>query len=124
MIAIRFNPPKSDPCIYIYTHTNGVNNPATKKGPTFASWEKDAGMLTICADDLLLVGQNKMLLKKLEEKPVRCSDTKCMGGVSMVVRTRGSRDRKKGTFTVSKTYYTKLAFETYGMGVCQLVRTI
>ena len=41
VITIGFKPLKSDPCIYTYTHKNGIYNSATKKGPTSASWNKD-----------------------------------------------------------------------------------
>lgn len=37
MISIGFRPHKSDPCIYIHTHKDGVYNPVTKKGPILAS---------------------------------------------------------------------------------------
>ena len=40
VITTGFKPLKSDPCIYIY-------NLKTKKGPTFASWNKDTVILTI-----------------------------------------------------------------------------
>lgn len=38
-------------------------------------------IFTICIEDLLLVGQNKMLLEHLGEKMVRRLDTKRMGDV-------------------------------------------
>ena len=98
--TIGFTPLKSDPCIYIYTHKGGIHNPVTKKGPTFASWNKDMVILTIYVDDFLLVGQNKVLLKRLEEKLVRHFDAKCMGDVSSVLGMQVTRDRKKGTVTI------------------------
>ena len=80
--AIGFTPLKSDPCIFIY-------NPVTKKGPTLASWNKDTVILTTYIGDLVLVGQNKVLLKQLEDKLVRRFDTKCMGAVSLVLGHAG-----------------------------------
>ena len=72
--AIGFTPLKSDPCIFIY-------NPVTKKGPTLASWNKDTVILTTYIGDLVLVGQNKVLLKQLEETLLGRFDTKCMEDV-------------------------------------------
>ena len=117
VIAIGFKSLKSDPCIYIY-------NPTTKKESTFASWNRDTVILTIYVDDLLLVGQNKVLLKQLDEKPVRRFDITCMGDVSMVLGMRVTRDREKGTLTISQAHYTKSVLKMYGMGECKPVYTI
>ena len=83
--AIVLTPLKSDPCIYIYTHKDGIHNPVTKKGPTLASRNKDTVILIIYVDDRLMMGPNKVLLKQLEEKLVLCFDTKYMGDVSLVI---------------------------------------
>ena len=122
--TIGFTLLKSDPCIYIYTHKDEIHNPVTKKGPTLASWNKDTVIITIYVDDLLLVGQNKVLLKQLEEKLVRRFDTKCMGDVSLVLGMQVTRDRKKGTLTISQVHYTKSVLETNGMGECKPVYTV
>ena len=74
VITTGFTPLMPDPCIYIY-------NPTTNKGPTFASWNKETVLLTIYVDGLLLVGQNKVLLKQLEETLLGRFDTKCMEDV-------------------------------------------
>ncbi|CAM9670370.1 unnamed protein product, partial [Laminaria digitata] len=109
--AIEFTPLKSDPCIYVYTHKDGIHNPVTKKEPTFASWNKYTVILTIYVDYLLLVGKNKLLLKRLAEPLMRRFDTKCMGDVPLVLGTQVTRDRKKGTLTISQTHYTSLVLE-------------
>ena len=62
------------------------------------------------------MGQNKVLLKQLDEKPVRRFDITCMGDVSMVLGMRVTRDREKGTLTISQAYCTTLALDMYGMG--------
>ena len=116
MVTIEFKPLKSDLCIYTYTHKNGIYNPGTKREPMLPSWNKDTVILTIYVDDLLLVGQNKVLLEQLEEKLVRRFDTKCMGDVSMVLGMQVTRNREKGTFTISQAHYTKSVLETYGNG--------
>ena len=55
---------------------------------------------------------------------MRRFDTKCMGDVSMVLGMQITRDREKGTFTISQAYYTKSVLETCGMGECKAVYTI
>ena len=70
-----------DPSLSSPTPASTSTNPTTKKGPTFTSWNKDTVILTIYVNDFLLVRQNKMLIKQLEEKRVRRFDTKYMGDV-------------------------------------------
>ena len=70
------------------------------------------------------MGQNKVLLKQLEEKPVRRFDTNCMGDVSMVLGMQVTRDCEKGTLTISQAHYTKSVLEMYGLGECKPVYTI
>lgn len=57
-------------------HKDVIYKPPNEKGPTLASWNKDTVTLTIYVNDLLLVGQNKMQLKQLEDTLVRRFDTK------------------------------------------------
>lgn len=75
MATISFEPLKADPCICFHAQKR-ILQLHTKHGRAFVTSKKDTAILTIYVDDLLPVGQNKVFLKKLEEKLVRRFDTK------------------------------------------------
>lgn len=55
---------------------------------------------------------------------MRRFDTTRMGEVSVVLGIQVTRDREKGTLTISQAHYTKSVLDMYGMGECTLVYTI
>lgn len=80
-------------------------------------------ILAIYVDDLLLVEQNKVLLRQLEAKLVRFFDTIHMEDVSIVLGIKVDHERKKWALIISQTHDTMSIVETYGMRECNPVYT-
>ena len=96
LVEIGFVPLKSDSCIYIYNHNNTVV------------------IITLYVDDLLVIGSNARVIetiKKLKDK-FQMSD---LGDVTLVLGMQVTRDRKKGTLTISQEDYTKSILARFGM---------
>ena len=94
------------------------------KRPTFATWNENAVILTFYVDDLLPVGQNKVMLKQLEKKLLHRFDTKCIGDISMVIEMHVTPDREEGTLNISQGHYTMPVLRMYGMRDCKPMYTI
>ncbi|MEP6358629.1 MAG: hypothetical protein ABJ084_06150 [Halioglobus sp.] len=59
-----------------------------------------------------------------EIEQVHRNDTDGIGDVSIVLEMQVTRDRVKGTLTISRTRSTKPVLETYGMEECKPLYTI
>ena len=70
------------------------------------------------------MGQTRVRLKILEEKLVRCFDTKWMEDISMILGMQVTRDREYGTLTILQAHCTKRALKVYGMKERKPVHTI
>ena len=101
LIEIGFVPLKSDSCVYIYNHNNTVV------------------IITLYVDDLLVIGSNVRVIETIKKKlkdNIQMSD---LGDVSLVLGMQVTRDREKGTLTISQEDYTKSILIRFGMEKCK-----
>ena len=103
---IGFHPLKSDPCVYIYEDVVGFL------------------VLLLYADDLLLLGANKLLLNTLKKQLMDRFEMTDMGDVSRGLGVKVVRNRKNGTITINQRDYTTVdVIERFGMKGCNLAYT-
>ena len=94
---IRFRSLKSDPCVYVYEDENG------------------SAILTLYANDVLLLGTNKQLLDKLRKQLMNRFKMTDMDDVSRVLGMNFTRDDEEGTITINQKDYTEDIVQRYGM---------
>ena len=97
---IKFRSLKSDPCVCVYEDENG------------------SAILTLYADDVLLLGTNKQLLDKLKKQLMDRFEMTDMGDVSRVLGLNVTRDREEGIITINQKDYTEDIVQRYGMRSC------
>ena len=106
LIAIGFEPLKSDTCVYIYQHNRVII------------------ILTLYVDDLLVVGASIEVIGMVKRKLMDKFKMKDMGDVSLVLGMQVTRDHENGTLTISQEKYTKSMLDQFGMADCNPVSTI
>ena len=89
LIEIGFVPLKSDSCVYIYNHNNTV------------------AIITLYVDDHLVIGSNVRVIQTTKKKLKDDFQVSDLGDVSLVLGMQVTRDREKGTLTISQEDYTK-----------------
>ena len=97
LIEIGFVPLKSDSCVYIYNHNNTVV------------------IITLYVDDLLVIGSNVRVIETIKKKLKDNFQMSGLGNVSLVLGMQVTRDREKGTLTISQEDYTKSILIRFGM---------
>ena len=97
---IGFASLKSDPCVYVYEDENG------------------SAILTLCVDDVLLLGSNKQLLDKIKKQLMNRFEMTDIGDVSGVLGMNVTRDREKGIITINRKGYTEDIVQRYNMRLC------
>jgi len=105
LIEIGFVPLKSDSCVYIYQH----------KGNTV--------IITLYVDDLLIIGCDITVINGIKEKLMEKFKMSDLGNVSLVLGMQVTRDRAKGSLTISQESYTESILERFGMGNCKPLST-
>ena len=100
LAVIGFRPLKSDPCVYVYED------------------ETDFVVLTLYVDDIMFLSASKSLQNKLKKKLMNRFEMSDIGDVSRIVGMNVTRDREKGTTTVSQKDYTEDVVQGYGMEGC------
>ena len=100
LVEIGFKSLKSDPCVYIYS-----------EGGTIV-------ILTLYVDDVLLLGKDIKVLGRIKQQLMSRFSMTDMGDVSLVLGMGVTRDRAKGTVTITQDNYTKSLLERYGMASC------
>lgn len=100
MLEIGFEPLMSDTCVYVY-HKNGTTI-----------------IITLCVDDLLLLGEEIVVLEMLKKELMGQFKMTDMGNVSLVLGVEVPHDREQGTLSISLQNYNKSIFERVGMGKC------
>ena len=100
LAIIAFRPLKSDSWVYVY--------------------EDEAGfvILTLYVDDILFLSSSKSLLNKLKKKLMDRFEIFDIDGVSRILGMNVTRDREKGTITISQKDYTEDVVQRYGMEGC------
>ena len=101
LIEIGFVPLKSDSCVYIYKHNNTVVT------------------ITLYVDDLLVIGSNVRVIETIKKKLKDNFQMSDLGDVSLVRGMQVTRDRNKGTLTISQEDYTKSILARFGMENCK-----
>ena len=76
-------------------------------------------MLTLYADDLLVIGGDIQLIEKIRIKLMEKFKMTYMGDVSLVLGMQINRDRETKTLTISQEEYTKSILERFGMASCK-----
>ena len=106
VVEIGFKSLKSDLCVYIYSEGGAIY------------------VLTLYVDDLLLLlGKYRKVLERIKRKLIRGFSMTDMGDVSLVFGMEVTRDRTKGTVTITQENYMKSLLERYGMGNCNPAHT-
>ena len=103
MVEIGFKSLKSDPCVYIYSEGGAIY------------------VLTLYVDDVLLLGKDCKVLERIKRKLMGRFSMTDMGDVLLMFGMEVTRDRKKGTVTITQENYVKFLLERYG-GVQRLGR--
>lgn len=75
-------------------------------------------ILTPYVDDLLLAGGGGELLETLKKKIMSRFKLNGMRNVSLGLGMQVTRDREKGTLTISQEDYSKSVLEKFGMNEC------
>ena len=99
VVEIGFKSLKSDPCVYIYSEGGAIY------------------VLTLYVDDVLLLGKDRKVLERIKRKLMGRFSMTDMGDV-LVFGMEVTRDRTKGTVTITQENYVKSLLERYGMGNC------
>ena len=105
VVEIGFKSLKSDPYVYIYSE--GC----------------DIYVLTLHVDDVLLLGKYRKVLERIKRKLMGRFSMTDMGDVLLVFGMEVTRDRTKGTVTITQKNYVKFLLERYGMGNCNPAHT-
>ena len=101
LIEIGYVPLNPDSCVYIYNQNNTVV------------------ITTLYVDDLLVIGSNVRVTETIKKKLKDNFQMSDLGDVSLVLVMQVTRDRKKGTLTISQEDYTKSILARFGMENCQ-----
>ena len=91
-------------------------------GPTYSEGS-DIIALTLYVDDVLLLGNNLTVLRRIKQKLRSRFAMTDIEDVSPEFGMGVTRDHEKGTVTISKDNYTKSLLERYGMASCNAVST-
>ena len=102
---IGFKSLKSDLCVYIYTEGGAIY------------------VLTLYVDEVLLLGKDRKVVERIKRKLVGRFSMTHMGDVLLVFGMEVTRDRTKGTITITQENYVKSLLERYGMGNCNPAHT-
>ena len=104
-MEIAFKSLKSDPCVYTYSDCGAIY------------------MLTLYVDDVLLLGKDVLMLRRIKQKLTSRFSMTDMRDVSLVLRIGVTRDRAKGTGTIKQEKYTESLMQRYGMASCDSTHT-
>ena len=88
-MEIGFKNLKSDPCVYIYS-----------EGGAIYVW-------TLYVDNVLLLGEDRKVLERIKRKLMGRFSMTDMGDVSLVLGMEVTRDRTKGTVSITLENYVK-----------------
>ena len=97
LIEIGLVPLKSDSCVYIDNHNNTVV------------------IITFYVDDPLVIGSIVRVIETIKKKLKDNFQMSDLGDVSLVLGMQVTRDREKGTLTISQEDYTKSILARFGM---------
>ena len=79
--------------------------------------------MTLYVDDILLLGKGRKVLERIKRKLMGRFSMTNMGDVLLVFGMEVTRDRMKGTVTITQENYVKSLLERYGNGNCNPVHT-
>ena len=105
VVEIGFKSLKSNPCVYIYSEGSAIY------------------FSTLYVDDVLLLAKDRKGLERINRKLMGRFSMTDMGDVSLVLGMEVTRDRTKGTVTITQENYVKSLLERYGMGNCNPAHT-
>ena len=98
VVEIGFKSLKSDPCVYIYSEDGAIY------------------VLTLYVDDILLLRKDRKVLERIKRKLMGRFSMTDMEDVLLVFGMEVTRDRTKGTVTITQENYVKSLLERYGVG--------
>ena len=105
LVEIGFKCLKSDLCVYTYSECGAIY------------------ILTLYVDDVFLLGKYVLVLRHIKQKLMSRFSMTDMGDASLVLGTGVTRDREKGTVTITLENYTNSLLERYGMASCNSTYT-
>ena len=105
LVEIGFKSLKSDPCVYTYSECGAIY------------------ILTLYVDDVPFLRKNVLVLRRIKQKLMSRFSMTDMRDVSLVLGMGVTRDREKGTVTITHEKYTKSLLERYGMASCNSTYT-
>ena len=76
-------------------------------------------IITLYVDDLLVIGSTVRVIETIKKKLKHNFQMSDLGDVSLVLGMQVTRDRKKGTLTISQEDYTKSILARFGMENCK-----
>eukprot|EP00903_Cladosiphon_okamuranus_P017944 g16511.t1 len=97
---LGFKATKTDPCMYTL------------------QIEGEYCILTIYVDDMLITSPDKKFLARMKKKLMERFTMSDLGGVSLILGMKITRDRVKKTLSISQTDYTLSILERFGMQDC------
>ena len=100
LVKIGFKSLKSNPCVYTYSESGAIYIP------------------TLYVDDVLLLGNDILVLMQITQKLMSRFSMVDKGDVSLVLGMDVTPDREKGTMTITQDTFTKSLLERYGMASC------
>ena len=105
LIELGFTSLKSDSCVYIYNHSETIV------------------IITLYVDDLLVAGSNISVIEDIKRKLMDKFKMSDMGNVSLVLGMQVTRDRERGTLTITQEEYTRSILVRFAMENCRPVCT-
>ena len=84
---------------------------------------KDTTVIITLYVDLLIIGCDITVITGIKEKLMEKFKMSDLGNVSLVLGMQVTRDRAKGSLTISQESYTESILERFGMGNCKLMST-
>ena len=102
LVEIGFKNLTSDPCVYTYSECGAIY------------------ILTLYVDDILLLGKDVLVLRRIKQKLTSRFSMTDMRDVSLVLRIGVTRDRAKGTGTIKQEKYTESLMQRYGLSLIHI----
>lgn len=99
-MEIGFKTLKSEPCVYTYSEGGGIV------------------VSTMYVDDVLLLGKNVVVLRRIKQKLMSRFSMKVMGAVSLVLGMGVTCDPENGAVIITEENHTKSPLELCGTASC------
>lgn len=112
---IGFAPVFSDPCGSTLVDNGDKVNSGRDAVNIVIGKQKFTAILTLCVNDVLLLGDNRKVLESLKEKFIRRFKMTDIGDVSLVLGMNVTWNRQKGTPSINQRNSTKSVLQRFGI---------